>query len=97
MTVVNKTDLIEKVKASVPNKDVVSNASLKRIVDAVFDSIKGEVVAGNEVLIKNFGTFKTVDRAEREARNIKTGELIKVPAHKSVKFSAGSDFKKSVN
>ena len=97
MAVVNKADLVEKVKAGVKDKDVVSGASLQRIVDAVINGIKDEVIAGNEVIIKNFGTFKAVDKSAREARNPKTGEIVKVPARKGVKFSAGTGFKNAVN
>jgi DNA-binding protein HU-beta len=94
--VVSRADLVEKVKAAVKEKDVISNAATERYVNAVFDTIKAEVAAGNEVIIKNFGTFKTVNRAERTARNPRTGETITVPATKTPKFTAGAGFKAAV-
>ena len=43
--------------------------------------------------ISGFGTFKVKERAERKARNIKTGEKILVPSHKTPVFKATKQLK----
>jgi DNA-binding protein HU-beta len=44
-----------------------------------------------------FGTFKSGKRAARVGRNPSTGAEIKIPAAKTVKFTAGKAFKDAVN
>lgn len=44
-----------------------------------------------------FGSFSTGARAERGGRNPSTGEMITIPAAKTVKFTAGKAFKDAVN
>ncbi len=53
--------------------------------DALID-ILGEAVAEGDVTIYNFGSFKHIDRAPRVGRNPITGEPIKIPAKKIIKF-----------
>ena len=53
--------------------------------DAFID-VLGEVVAEQDVTIYNFGSFRHVDRAPRVGRNVLTGEPIKIPAKKIIKF-----------
>ena len=44
-----------------------------------------------------FGTFKSGKRAARIGRNPQTGAELKIPAAKTVKFTAGKAFKDAVN
>lgn len=67
-----------------------------KAVDTVFDTIKALVAAGEIVTVKGFGTFKTVDVAEKQGRNPKTGETVTIPAHRAVKFKPSADFKGTV-
>lgn len=93
----NKTELIEKVAANVKEGDFASKAAAERAVNAVFESIKDAVAAGDSVQLIGFGTFECVERAERTGRNPQTGESLVTPAHKAVKFKAGKAFKDVVN
>jgi DNA-binding protein HU-beta len=43
-----------------------------------------------------FGTFSVGTRAQREGRNPTTGEKIKIPASKVVKFKAGKTLSEKV-
>ena len=47
--------------------------------------------------VVGFGSFSSGKRAARTGRNPRTGETIKIPAAKTVKFSAGQGFKDAVN
>jgi DNA-binding protein HU-beta len=55
-----------------------------------FDTIAGALQKGDEVRIHGFGAFKTSQRAARVGRNPRTGEQVKVPARRVVRFSAST-------
>ena len=52
-----------------------------------FDTIAGSLQAGDEVRIHGFGSFRTAQRAARMGRNPRTGEAVKVPARRVVRFA----------
>jgi len=52
-----------------------------------FDTISDYLLKGNEVRIHGFGAFKTAQRAARVGRNPRTGEAVKVPARRVVRFA----------
>ncbi len=55
-----------------------------------FDTIAQSLEKGDEVRIHGFGAFKTAQRAARIGRNPRTGEQVKVPARRVVRFSAST-------
>lgn len=55
-----------------------------------FDTIASALEKGDEVRIHGFGAFKTSQRAARVGRNPRTGESVKVPARRVVRFSAST-------
>jgi DNA-binding protein HU-beta len=48
------------------------------------------------VQLVGFGTFRVKTRKARKGRNPKTGEVIKIPASKTVTFKPGSELKKTI-
>ena len=89
----NKTELVNVVatETNIAKKDVdaVINATIKAITDALKEDDK--------VAIIGFGTFEAKATAEREGRNPKTGETIKIDAAKKPAFSASKVLKDQVN
>jgi DNA-binding protein HU-beta len=69
----------------------------KSTVDAVFDTIAGELATGRDVAIAGFGKFGVADRAAREGRNPATGETIQIAASRAAKFSAAAALKSQLN
>src|SRR5579884_439541 len=61
-----------------------------------FDTIASSLERGDEVRIHGFGAFKTAQRAARIGRNPRTGEEVRVPASRTVRFSASSTLKQSL-
>lgn len=91
----NKAEFIDAIakKSSVE----ISKAKLQLIVDAALETIVTTVAKGDPVALIGFGTFSQGKRAARTGRNPQTGAAIKIPAAKTVKFSAGKAFKDTVN
>ena len=48
---------------------------------------------GDRVQYLGFGTFDVLERGEREVRNPRTGETVKVGASKKPRFKAGKALK----
>ncbi|HAN46466.1 MAG TPA: DNA-binding protein [Cyanobacteria bacterium UBA8156] len=89
----NKGELVEAIadRASVSRKEaeVVLNAALETIVDAVSE--------GNKVTLVGFGSFESRVRQAREGRNPQTGKKMTIPETVVPAFSAGKLFKEKVS
>ena len=89
----NKAELIEVIA-----KDAkLSKAAAQAALDATVAAVVKAVTKGHSVSLVGFGSFSSGKRAARTGRNPQTGETIKIPAAKTVKFSAGKAFKDAVN
>ena len=89
----NKAELIEVIA-----KDAqLSKAAAQAALDATVAAVVKAVTKGDSVSLVGFGSFSSGKRAARTGRNPQTGETIKIPAAKTVKFSAGKAFKDAVN
>ena len=88
----NKTELI----AAVAEKTELSKKDSEKVVNAVFDTITETLAGGEKVQLVGFGTFEVRERAEKVARNPRTGESIKVEATKVPAFKAGAALKAKV-
>ena len=75
----------------------IRKAIVSDIVDDVFAIITEELAKGEKVSIQDFGIFTAVDTKARTAHNPRSGEEVKVPAHKKVKFKPAKVLKESVN
>ena len=65
----------------------------KDMVDAFFDVISAELVAGGEVKLSGFGNFQMRVKAPRPGRNPRTGGLIPIAARRVVTFHASQKLK----
>lgn len=89
----NKTELV----GAVADKADISVASAEKAVKAFTGVVSDALTSGDRVQLIGFGTFETVERAERKGHNPKTKEEITIPASTSVKFKAGKALKDAVN
>ena len=88
-----KADLIQ----AVAEKTGKSKKDAGVFVDAVFESIKDALVAGDKVTLTGFGVFEVRERAAKQCKNPRTGTMQDVPACKAPAFKAGKNLKDSVN
>jgi len=66
------------------------------VLQALVELTVGSVKKGDPVKIPGLGTFRKVQTKARMGRNPQTGEAIKIPARKKVRFSVAKTFKESV-
>ena len=89
----NKTNLVDVVAAETG----VAKKSVDAVVSATLNAITAALKAGDKVQLIGFGAFEVKASAEREGRNPKTGETIKIAASKKPAFSASKVLKDEVN
>jgi DNA-binding protein HU-beta len=82
--------------ASVASATNSSARTARAAVDAVFSAIEKTVAKGGSVRTP-LGTFSMVKRGPRQGRNLITGETLKIPASKTVKFKASSPLRARLN
>ena len=79
------------------NKTELIAAVAEKAVKAFTDVVSEELVNGGKIQLVGFGTFEVSERAAREGRNPKSGEVMNIPASKTPKFKAGKALKDMVN
>lgn len=91
----NRTELIDamakKMGDSATKKE--AEAALKAFVDVVTE----ELAKKEKIQLVGFGTFETSVRPEREGRNPRTGETMKIAESIVPKFKPGKALKDAVN
>jgi len=87
-----KADLVSKIaeKASLTKSDS------EKALNAFLDSVQDTLVKEGKLTLTGFGTFAVENRKARNGRNPRTGEEIKIPACKVVKFRPGKVLKETV-
>ena len=88
----NKTEFINAVAA----KEGIEKKCAEKAVNAVFSTLAEQIAKGEKVQLVGFGTFEVRERAEKTARNPRTGEEMTVPASKVPAFKAGKALKEAV-
>lgn len=89
----NQGDLIEKVAASAS----ISKAEAERAINAFKGAITDSLRKGHKVRLVGFGTFAVSQRKSRRGHNPHTNVAMRIPASKSVRFTAGKQLKEAVN
>lgn len=87
----NKSELIHEMAGSLNSKKEAEAA-----LDSLLDSVTQGLKKGDKVTLTGFGTFKVSKRKARTGRNPRTGESIKIKAHKIPQFTPGKALKAAV-
>ena len=88
----NKAGIVDAVHSVLGGTKVQAEEVVEKVIDSIVDSLKG----GQDVSIAGLGIFSVKQRAARQARNPRTGELVQVPAMKVPKFRASKALKEAV-
>jgi DNA-binding protein HU-beta len=87
-----KSQLVQKLAEAAE----VSKKQADSVLQILVDVTVGSVRKGDPVKIPGLGTFRKVQTKARMGRNPQTGEAIKIPARKKVRFSVAKSFKEAV-
>ena len=88
-----KLELIREISS----KADITQKMTGQVIDAILEAIQEAAGRGDNVRIPGFGAFLVRRRAERQGRNIRTGEAITIPAKKVVVFKSGKNLQEAVN
>ncbi len=88
-----KADIVE----TIYEKVGLSKRESARIVDMIFDIIKGELEDGENVKISGFGSFTVRDKNARRGRNPQTGKEITISARRVLSFKPSNVLRNLIN
>ena len=87
-----KTQLVE----SLVKESELEKKQAKIFLDALTNVVEKTLKKGGDVPLTGLGKFKVLNRKARMGRNPQTGEQIKIPAKKVVKFTVAKNLKDQV-
>ncbi len=87
-----KADIVDRVASATGLTKIETEA----VVDGFMQTVLDAVVEGERVELRGFGTFRTVQRAARTARNPRTDEIVPVPARPAPVFKPAQEFRRRV-
>ena len=92
MQTITKRELVQRIA----EKTGVQQVSAKEVIQSFLDEIITELAKGNRLEFRDFGVFEPKSKAQRVARNPRTGARVQVPEKTTVKFKVGRLMKKRI-
>ena len=97
MLEIKKNNFTKKnISRKISERTGLSNLYSNKITDDQIDIIKKNLKS-KEVNIKNFGTFKILNKQERVGRNPKNMKAYVISKRKSISFIVSNKFNKKIN
>ena len=87
-----KKDISKKINSKIG----LSALYVNKITDDLISILK-DLIKIKEINIKNFGTFKTINKNERIGRNPKNKKIYLITARKSLSFITSKKFNDKIN
>ena len=82
-----KADIINQVVAQTG----IEKTAITATVEALMTTIKQNIVKGENIYLRGFGTFQLKTRAAKTGRNILKGTSMTIPAHVKPAFKPGKE------
>ena len=89
----NKDEMID----GIMRASGISKANINRFYDGLVELAKKKLTSEGEFTFPGLGVLRVKIRKAREGRNPKTGEKIRIPRKKVVRFGAYKDLKELLN
>jgi DNA-binding protein HU-beta len=83
-----KADIVNEVSKNTG----IEKVTVQKTVEAFMEAVKGNLIKGNNVYLRGFGSFVTKKRAEKTARNISKNTTIIIPEHFIPSFKPSKSF-----
>lgn len=83
-----KADIVKEIAKETGVESTVALA----VVESFMGTVKKNMINGEEVFLRGFGSFILKQRAEKTARNISKNTTIVIPAHKIPAFKPAKSF-----
>lgn len=84
-----KIDLVNAVVAVLSEK--ITRTKAEQAVETVFGAMKNALGRGERIELRRFGVFNVKPRKTGIGRNPRTGEEVKIPPGKAVRFKPGKE------
>ena len=89
-----KSELIEQLT---DGHEILNKSDAETVINLIFGGIGNALAQGDRVEIRGFGSFSVRVRDAREARNPKSGELVKISSRKTPFFKTGKELRERVD
>ena len=83
-----KFEIIEQIVASTG----IEKPTVAATVEAIMETIRQNMIKGENIYLRGFGTFLLKQRAAKTGRNISKGTSVKIPAHMIPAFKPSKEF-----
>jgi len=81
---------------AISDKTSMTQTDIDKALGGILGQIENILAKGESIAFIGFGKFTVSDRSARDGRNPQTGKVIKIPASKVAKFTAGQMLKDAV-
>ena len=89
-----RSELLQKLCNHYPN---LIRKDIEKILEIIFLEISKALCKGENIEIRDFGTFKTTLRKARIGRNPKNSELVQIPEKKAIKWKMSKKLYRLLN
>lgn len=87
-----KADIV----ADITKRTGIDKVTALTVVEAFMESVKDNMISGNNVYLRGFGSFILKRRAAKTARNISKNTTLLVPEHNIPAFKPAKTFSSAV-
>ncbi|MBJ7285843.1 MAG: HU family DNA-binding protein [Akkermansiaceae bacterium] len=98
MATITKRELVMKITDQLGIKGVeITQHHVLEVLQTLINEITGSLAHGDDVVMRNFGSFQVREMKPKVGRNPKSpGKDIQIPARAVVKFKPGKEMKEKV-
>ncbi len=87
-----KAEIVEQIS----EKTGIEKNVVLQTVESFMSTVKGNMVKGENVYLRGFGSFVIKQRAKKTGRNISKNTSVIIPAHNIPSFKPAKDFSEDV-
>lgn len=90
-----KAELVARIHSAMNGS--LTKAQTETVVQEMLAALTDAMARQDKVTLVGFGSFQSVKRAARQGRNPRTGETIRIPESRAVKFAPAKELREKLN